>query len=81
MLTGFDIFFVWAFTIEMIMKLIGLGLKNYVRDKFNLFDGLIVVLSLVDFSLSISGVMEGDDNAILSAFRALRLLRVIKLAR
>lgn len=65
----------------MIMKLIGLGLKNYVRDKFNIFDGLIVILSLVDFSLSISGVMEGDDNAILSAFRALRLLRVIKLAR
>ena len=81
MLTGFDIFFVWAFTIEMIMKLIGLGLKNYVRDKFNIFDGIIVVLSLVDFSLSISGVMEGEDEAILSAFRALRLLRVIKLAR
>ena len=35
----------------MIAKLIGLGFRNYARDKFNIFDGLIVVISLVDFAL------------------------------
>ena len=67
----------------MIMKILGLGLKNYLRDKFNIFDAAIVILSLADFSIYASGIMEleGDDSDIFSAFRALRLLRVIKLAR
>ena len=64
------------------MKLVGLGFKNYARDNFNLFDALIVVVSLVDFSIAASGVSgDSEDGGIFSAFRALRLLRVIKLAR
>jgi len=65
------------------MKILGLGLRNYIRDKFNIFDGVIVMLSLIEFSLYASGVMNSDDNdnEIFSAFRALRLLRVIKLSR
>ena len=74
-----DIFFVWIFTAEMIAKLIGLGVKYYVKDKFNIFDGIIVIISLVDFALTISDI-EGASG-ILSALRALRLLRIIKLAR
>ena len=87
MLAYCDIFFVWAFTAEMIMKLIGLGLRNYLRDKFNIFDGVIVILSLVDFSIVVAkaqsseGTIETDEGGIFSAFRALRLLRVVKLAR
>ena len=67
----------------MSMKILGLGLRNYIRDKFNIFDGVIVMLSLIEFSLYASGVMNSDDNdnEIFSAFRALRLLRVIKLSR
>ena len=44
MLALLDIFFVWVFTAEMLMKLVGLGIKNYLRDKFNIFDGVIVAL-------------------------------------
>ena len=76
-----DIFFVWVFTAEMIAKLIGLGVKNYVKDKFNIFDGIIVIISLVDFTLNFTVDMEGGASGILSALRALRLLRIIKLAR
>ena len=67
----------------MISKIIGLGIKNYARDKFNIFDAIIVILSLVDFALSVAmpaGETSGAEG-IMSAFRALRLLRVIKLAR
>ena len=46
--------FVWIFTCEMIFKLIGFGIKNYVKDRHNIFDGLIVIISLVDFSLTLS---------------------------
>lgn len=67
----------------MIIKLIGLGLKNYLLDRFNIFDAIIVILSLVDFSINVAGVIPEDDenSGIFSAFRAMRILRVIKLAR
>ena len=77
-----NLIFVWVFFAEMVAKLIGLGVKNYVRDKFNIFDAIIVVLSLVDFALSMLVQMdESSGSGIMSAFRALRLLRVVKLAR
>lgn len=47
-----NIFFTWAFTAEMIMKMVALGLQNYVKDNFNLFDCIVVVLSLLDFTIS-----------------------------
>ena len=75
-----DIVFVWVFTVEMIAKLIGLGVKNYVKDLFNVFDAIIVIFGLIDFTLMIV-LGDADAGGIMSAFRALRLLRVIKLAR
>jgi len=76
-------FFTWAFFVEMILKLIGLGFKNYVKDSFNLFDGIVVVLSLIDLSLtsSLDEVDIGGASEAFAAFRACRLLRVIKIAR
>ena len=77
-----NVIFVWVFFAEMVAKLIGLGVKNYVRDRFNIFDAIIVVLSLVDFALSLLVHMDDSSGSgIMSAFRALRLLRVVKLAR
>ena len=81
MLAVCDIVFVWIFTIEMLAKLLGLGLKNYLLDRFNIFDALIVVISLVDFVLTMSVEIGESTNGLMSALRALRLLRVVKLAR
>ena len=64
----------------MVSKLIGLGVKNYVKDRFNIFDGFIVVISLIDFSLMMS-LDDVDEDGIGISMRALRLLRVLKLAR
>lgn len=52
----------------------------YILDKFNAFDAVIVVISLIDFTLSMTIDMESAAG-IMSAMRALRLLRVVKLAR
>lgn len=73
----------WIFLIEMIIKLIGRGVKGYAVDKFNLFDCIIVVLSSVEVILSNteSGPTAISTNGAISAFRALRLLRIFKLAR
>jgi len=52
-LSALNDFFTWAFFVEMIIKMIGLGVNNYMHDKFNLFDAIVVSLSLVDWCLAI----------------------------
>ena len=44
--------FTWIFALEMVLKLIGLGWQNYKQDSYNLFDASIVIISLIDFTLS-----------------------------
>jgi len=41
-------FFTWAFFLEMVIKLFGLGFKEYSRDQFNIFDAVVVILSIID---------------------------------
>lgn len=43
--------FIAIFTLDVIIKFIGLGPKIYIKDKFNLFDLGIVVISLVEISI------------------------------
>ena len=43
--------FTWVFFGEMIIKIIGLGFNNYIKDRYNLFDAIIVIISLVDWTL------------------------------
>ena len=75
----FNEFFTWIFFLEMILKLIGLGWSNYKQDGYNIFDAVIVIISLVDWTLSrIPGLNAGSA---LNAFRALRLLRMMKLSK
>ena len=64
----------------MTVKVLGLGLRNYVKDLFNIFDALIVVLSLVEIILIYSSGRSISGGALL-VFRGFRLLRVFKLAR
>ena len=43
--------FSWCFVAEMIIKIIGLGFREYARDTFNIFDAILVIISLIDFVL------------------------------
>jgi hypothetical protein len=72
-------FFTWIFFAEMIIKLIGLGFQNYIKDGYNLFDSVIVIISLVDWT--ISQMPSIDAGSALQAFKALRLLRMMKLSK
>lgn len=72
--------FYLIFVFEMILKIYGMGISEYCRDSFNIFDGIIVILSTVEVVLANSGVGSSGGNAI-SAFRAVRLLRLFKLAK
>lgn len=65
------------FTVEMMIKLSGLGIRGYLEDRMNAFDGAIVIASLVELIVG----FFGGGGGTLSVFRAFRLMRVFKLAR
>ena len=66
------------FALEMAVKLVGLTPRGYVADKFNIFDGVVVIVSVVELVITST---TGDGGGMLSALRTGRLLRVFKLAR
>eukprot|EP00795_Rhopilema_esculentum_P002961 gene2961-1213_t len=70
--------FTAIFVLEMIFKLIALTPRGYARNNWNLFDGFLVVASLLDLVLSESQLVAGSG---LSVMRVFRLLRVLKLAQ
>lgn len=73
-----------TFGTEMMLKLFALGFRSYCMDRFNLFDAAVVLMSLVDVSLSppsfIASAQDAHSSGI-TAFRIFRLSRLFKLAR
>jgi len=77
-----NLIFTVVFFMEMLIKMIGLGIKEYFRDKFNTFDCVVVVISTADVAItSVISTGGTGGNGAISALRAFRLLRVFKLAK
>ncbi|KAI2525554.1 sodium voltage-gated channel alpha subunit 3 [Homo sapiens] len=72
-LTVGNLVFTGIFTAEMVLKIIAMDPYYYFQEGWNIFDGIIVSLSLMELGLS---NVEG-----LSVLRSFRLLRVFKLAK
>ncbi|XP_073437618.1 sodium channel protein type 5 subunit alpha-like isoform X7 [Dendrobates tinctorius] len=68
--------FTGIFTAEMVFKIIALDPYYYFQQGWNIFDSIIVTLSLMEFCLSSLSSMGN-----LSVLRSFRLLRVFKLAK
>uniref|UniRef100_A0A914XR22 Ion transport domain-containing protein n=1 Tax=Plectus sambesii TaxID=2011161 RepID=A0A914XR22_9BILA len=66
-------FFTGLFALEMCLKIVAEGPFGYLADGFNLFDGGIVALSVLEL------FQEGKGG--LSVLRTFRLLRILKLVR
>ncbi|GLE00148.1 hypothetical protein PINS_up008875 [Pythium insidiosum] len=69
-----------VFSLEMFLKLLGLGWRGYIQDRFNLFDGVVVIVSLIELLLDDFSA-RNSPNTGLSALRSFRLFRIMKLAR
>uniref|UniRef100_A0A668AKJ7 Sodium channel protein n=1 Tax=Myripristis murdjan TaxID=586833 RepID=A0A668AKJ7_9TELE len=73
MLTVGNLVFTGIFTAEMLFKIIALDPYYYFQEGWNIFDSMIVSLSLMELGLAnVSGM---------SVLRSFRLLRVFKLAK
>ena len=70
----------YIFIAEMVIKLIGLGIREYCSDSFNIFDGTVVIISIVEMIIA-TFIDGGLGGGAISSLRAVRLLRVFKLAR
>jgi len=75
--TVFTIFF----TGEVVLKVIGLGILGYFRDKFNIFDCFIVTISLIEWIVMSNNTTSFSAFRALSFFRTIRILRVSRLLR
>uniref|UniRef100_A0A8C9TE97 Calcium voltage-gated channel subunit alpha1 I n=1 Tax=Scleropages formosus TaxID=113540 RepID=A0A8C9TE97_SCLFO len=68
-----NIVFTSMFALEMILKLTAFGFFSYLRNAYNIFDGIIVIISVCE--------IVGQADGGLSVLRTFRLLRVLKLVR
>ncbi|XP_074551499.1 sodium channel, voltage-gated, type I-like, alpha isoform X1 [Halichoeres trimaculatus] len=68
-----NLVFTGIFTAEMVLKIIAMDPYYYFQEGWNIFDAIIVSLSLIELSLEGVGGM--------SVLRSFRLLRVFKLAK
>ena len=73
--------FTIAFAMEMVLMLIGLGIKDYVAEGFNNFDAIIVIVSLIDIALSVNAEDGESSSGFITVLRGFRLLRVFKLVK
>lgn len=64
----------WIFTTELVFKLVGLLPGEFFQSKWNIFDTIIVLVSLVELNLTTTSFN-------VSGLRALRVLRVFRLAK
>lgn len=73
-LTTMNFYFTIIFIVEMTFKLLGLGPINYLKDKMNYLDGMVVMLSIFELAFLSGG-------GALSAFRAVRIMRTFRVLR
>jgi hypothetical protein len=71
--------FTAAFALELMAKLFAMGPRLYFSSKFNVFDCVVVVLSVAEIGIEQS--LGADASSGLSALRSFRLLRVFRLAK
>ena len=68
----------WIFVIEMFLKLLSMGCSEYWGDSWNVLDGIIVSISIVEIVIT---VLLADTGVNISFLRMLRLLRLLRLLK
>ncbi|XP_011688054.1 PREDICTED: voltage-dependent calcium channel type A subunit alpha-1-like isoform X2 [Wasmannia auropunctata] len=81
-LNYFDYAFTCVFTIEMLLKIIDLGVilhpGSYLREFWNMMDAAVVICAMVSFAFEMSGSQAGQNLSTIKSLRVLRVLRPLK---
>ena len=81
MIQIFDLVFTIIFVLELMLKMVGLSVKNYFKSYFNRLDFTVVIISLLDLILFNTVLNSEDSNLFIKSLKALRLFRTLRLAR
>jgi len=73
-----NIFFSFIFAIELFMKMVALDVEDFIKDRFNLFDAFVVLLSFIEILIA-SDASDGGSS--FGALRAFWLFWLFKLFR
>ncbi|CAM9511307.1 unnamed protein product, partial [Ectocarpus fasciculatus] len=76
-----NLMFTLLFCIEMLLKLIGFGVKAYVQSSLNIFDAVVVLISVVELIVTPPVLFGGDPmsgGGAVTALRCFRIFRVFK---
>ncbi|XP_041563972.1 voltage-dependent T-type calcium channel subunit alpha-1G isoform X4 [Drosophila elegans] len=76
-----NVVFSGIFAVEMLLKVVAEGPFRYIANGFNVFDGIIVILSAIEICQTFMGNGTGGGGSGLSVLRTFRLLRILKLVR
>ena len=71
----FNIVFTVIFGLEVLIKILALSFSGFLRDRFNIFDTIVVIISVIELNL------ESGSGSSLGALRAVRLFRIFKIFR
>jgi hypothetical protein len=66
---------------ELTIKIVGQGMSHFFRDKYNIFDSVVVLGSAVDISFQYSQVQTQWGSGAITAMRILRLVRIFEIAK
>lgn len=66
----------FIFLLEMILKLIALKPQGYIKSRWNIFDGIVVIISLIDTLLTLTTVIDNTGTSVLRSFRLVRIFDI-----
>ena len=69
--------FITIFALELFFKVLVIDTKMFLKDRFNIFDGMVVIFSFVEIIIAQNS--EGSGGSSIGALRAFRLFRLFKL--
>lgn len=74
--------FSWVFILEAIIKITGLGWRQYTSSNWNLFDAFLIIISIATMIINgIGAASLGVDPSFFRVFRIFRILRIFRLVR
>merc|ERR1712070_706947 len=77
----FNYVFGLIFILEAILKILGFGFKDYLKDGWNRFDFFLVCASIFSFAVFQLGVNLSFNPSVLRILRAARAARIVKLVK
>ena len=66
--------FTYIFAAEAFLKILALGFITYLKDPWNTFDFVIVIISISDVFISLTSPMDENQSSGLNVLRTLRVV-------